>query len=397
MCICKTKIIKTISQIKKLDPIHNCDICLRLECNNDNQELNFTKDGKEYIKIYGGWASRDGIVLNYLKKQLIVDKKYYISFTDQSDPLQNKDINFKHLLARIFKIDNYKLLDNKATVLFKDSTLENKYNIDNLYVYHKSIGHPNDIVKKCNCHNEHCRQCTNELLRTIPTDFNVIPESIHEEEEWIAIIGGFVSTHGRCCNFFGRLYKPDEKYRFFIGQKLQYAAITIAIAFKIDGYEELQNEKSTLVVSYRDNDRSNYNLSNIYIRTREAVGKINGLSSHKSERFRAHMNLNITTKMLNTKYKILPELPDYIMFEDGFIYSNKEGIGGKRFLSFSISNDANHKQYYKIHTYNFDYYVHRLICTTFHPKEGFNKIEDYKHLQSNHIDGNTLNNHSNNL
>ena len=41
--------------------------------------------------------------------------------------------------------------------------------------------------------------------------------------------------------------------------------------------------------------------------------------------------------------------------------------------------------------------VHRLICYAFHPIEGKEKLSDYDKIQVNHKDGNTLNNHADNL
>ena len=88
----------------------------------------------------------------------------------------------------------------------------------------------------------------------------------------------------------------------------------------------------------------------------------------------------------------------FIIFKDGNIWNDLNAIGGNRFLTFSISKkDTLSKSYYNLCAKDKTYKVHKLVCMAFHPIEGKENYDDYKDLQVNHIDGNTLNNHADNL
>ena len=105
------------------------------------------------------------------------------------------------------------------------------------------------------------------------------------------------------------------------------------------------------------------------------------------------MTKDITEYLLKIPYKIIEEFPEYIIFEDGSIYNNLNKSGAKRFISGSKSSE----DYFNINRNDKTLKLHRLICLAFKPIEGKKIYDDYKDLQVNHIDGNKLNNHKDNL
>jgi len=242
-----------------------------------------------------------------------------------------------------------------------------------------------------------CRECNCIALKSIPTDLTVIPKD-DPEENWKPVVGGFVSSKARAINVFGKLLTLDEKGRWHLAGKLQYAAIHIANAFKIEGYEKLNGSKCNFVVRYKDKNRNNFHLSNLYIGTRNDIGEENGSKSHQSDRFNEMISKSIDIHLKKFNYKIIEELPDHLIFEDGNIFNNKDGQGGKRFCTFSLSkDDSGYKKYYYLCTKDKSFPVHRLICIAFLLKEDLKNYEDYEHFEVNHKDGNTLNNHKDNL
>ena len=90
---------------------------------------------------------------------------------------------------------------------------------------------------------------------------------------------------------------------------------------------------------------------------------------------------NITYSKYNLKYT-------YLLTEDGKVYSQKSS----RFLKTHLDKNGYEKVRLvcdddKRHTFS----VHRLML------ENFNPVQGMENLQVNHIDGNKLNNHINNL
>lgn len=63
-----------------------------------------------------------------------------------------------------------------------------------------------------------------------------------------------------------------------------------------------------------------------------------------------------------------------------------------RFLTFGLSEN-----YLRLCLSTKNFKVHRVICYAFHPIDGKNTLSNYSDLQVNHKDGNTINNHADNL
>ena len=168
------------------------------------------------------------------------------------------------------------------------------------------------------------------------------------------------------------------KNRYHIGGKNQYVAILIAIAFKIDGYEKLNGNNSMYTASYKDGNKTNINIENIYI----------------SEKGREIRNYKLYPKnrelqdVDGVEYKKVKIIPNYKIYKNGEIVSDVNRIQlFNENSGYYILNYKNKKQYK----------VHRLICFAFNPLPDLKNFEDYKHLQVNHKDGNTLNNNDDNL
>jgi hypothetical protein len=263
------------------------------------------------------------------------------------------------------------------------------------------------VVYTCKCGNNKnklfkdlkrrgCRDCNNLKLKEVPTDLSIIPEEF-KNEKWSPIVGGFISDKGKCINSHGKLLTPDERGRYFTNGKLQYASILMAKAFNIEDADKLDG--NTSVVRSTKNEILP-SLENIRVGTRAEVGSENGSKSRQSENFKEKQkeNMSIAYKLRTCENKIIKELPNHIIFKDGNIWNDLNATGGNRFLTFSISKkDYLSKGYYRICTKSKDYFVHKLICMAFNPIEGKESYDDYKDLQVNHKDGNTLNNNADNL
>ena len=243
-----------------------------------------------------------------------------------------------------------------------------------------------------------CRDCNNLKLKEVPTDLSIIPEEF-KNEKWVPIVGGFISDKGKCINSHGKLLTPDERGRYFTNGKLQYASILMAKAFNIENKDKLEGSKSHYIVRSLTNEIIP-SLENIRIGTRAEVGSENGTKSHQSDNFKEKQkeNMSIAYKLRTCENKIVKDLPNHIIFKDGNIWNDLNAVGGNRFMTFSI-NKKNYlsNPYNSLYTKDKTYKVHKLVCMAFHPIEGKENYDDYKDLQANHKDGNTLNNNADNL
>lgn len=227
-----------------------------------------------------------------------------------------------------------------------------------------------------------CRTCNVKNL-TIKEEKNEYFDEENKEELWRPVTGGWVSSFGRAKNNNGVMLKLCEtKYRYYINGKNQYASRLLAEAFQIQGYENLTNSKYAVV--HKDKDPSNNTLENLEIVGKCVISSQNGMKSRQSEKF-----LNEERKMEDMKdieYKILEDFPDYILFKNGEMWN------GKRFLTFSKSEN-----YISVNIYKTSFKVHRLICYAFNPLPDKKSYEEYRDLQVNHKNGNTLDNNADNL
>ena len=227
-----------------------------------------------------------------------------------------------------------------------------------------------------------CRTCKDKKLKEKPIDINEENITVDGEEIWKTVFGGWVSSFGNAKNSLGKILTLcPTKFRYRINGKHQYASRIIAEAFQIENYEKLIDPK--YVVSHIDNDSSNNNINNLIIITKSEISSRNGKKSRQSDTFKEKINWTKDHfKEDNIQTKIIPEFPKHIIYYNGEIWN------GSNFLTFSKTENYLNMLNIK---------VHRLICYAFHPIEGKEKLSDYDKIQVNHKDGNTLNNHADNL
>jgi hypothetical protein len=327
----------------------------------------------------------------------------------QSD--SKEDILFCDYLTDFNNKNNDKIINNKSKMKKEDKAnllrqeilsyfLQNSYNMKTDIYTITSKSQP--LTYLCKCLEEktktykdilrrECRTCKEKKHYEVPTDYSVCP-SDNPKEIWKAIEGGFISNLGNAINFEGKKLTLDERGRYFFCGKLQYSSILMAKAFKLEGYEKLEGQKSNAIVR-NTSDSFKPSLEEIRIGTRNEIGRENGVKSHKSNNFKNKFSKDIVKTIETVKYVRILQFPNHLFFEDGNIYNSLT----KRFLSFSSSNNSNCNTYDSLCSDGKTYKVHRLICLAFHPIEGKETYDDYKDLQVNHIDGNTINNHASNL
>lgn len=233
--------------------------------------------------------------------------------------------------------------------------------------------------------NRMCRKCSvkrnedmvyetsNNNEEFIDTDSSTL-----ECEKWVRVQGGWISSLGRAKNLRGdMLTLCPMKSRYRINKKHQYASRLVAEAFKIPDYDKLETQ--SYIVTHLDKNKFNNRVENLKI-------------IHKKDIDRSGFRKRCLDKCVDVtglEYKIIDMLPEHRIYENGEIFN------GNRFLNFA--KVEGYLQVYGIGGCDRSVKVHRLVCYAFHPIEGLNKLEDYKHLQVNHKDRNKSNNHKDNL
>ena len=229
--------------------------------------------------------------------------------------------------------------------------------------------------------NHECRSC----LELISEEETVIPEGVEDTideqtgEVWKRVLGGWVSSCGRAKSLLGNELTLSSNGRFSINKKNQSATRLTANAFQIPGYENL-GEKGYIVM-HLDKDISNNRVENLRVVHRSELD----CSNRKKRCLKKDVDVQ------GLEYKVINIFPKYKIYENGEIFN------GKKFLKFGETTTGylglgvtrNGKTKY--------FLVHRLVCFAFHPIEGLNELEDYKHLDVNHKDGEKSNNHKDNL
>lgn len=295
---------------------------------------------------------------------------------------EQRIINLRQEILDYFEKHKYDLKTNINTITAKANSLH--------YICccgkekHKS--YKEILIKNCN-------GCNSILLKQKPTtiDENKLPSKL-PDEIWTCVEGGFISSKGRACNVNYKILEMDEQDRYFLAGKHQYVTILMAKAFNIKDVEKLRGQKSVFVVRCK----GELSLENLYIGTRNEIGSENFKKAFQSEEYKKSCSKNIDEYCNKYQYKVIDELSDYKIFEDGSIYLDRS----YKFITPSISSKGKSKAYCQLNNKNnsrTSYKVHRLVCMAFHPIEGFNNYDDYKDYQVNHKDGNTLNNHKDNL
>ena len=213
-----------------------------------------------------------------------------------------------------------------------------------------------------------CRSCNIKALKEAKTE--------HDDSDgqiWKPVPGGgFISSWGNAKNNNGMILKLcPTKFRYFIGGKNQYASRLVATAFQLENYEKLE-EGQTYVVSHIDGDPTNNRVENLVVHAKADVGKINGLKARKSAMYNEKQSWEIT-KFANLENRIIPELPNHIIYENGEI------CNGNRFMTFSKSEG-----YLNLCVNKKTYKVHRLVCYAFNPLPGKECLKDYDNEQVNH-------------
>lgn len=250
--------------------------------------------------------------------------------------------------------------------------------------------------------NRGCRTCNSMRLRgvllsnEVEVDLNEIPEEIDlDGERWKRHQSGWVSDQGRVKNLNKNLMdvyhdgrvkiidngNPKNKIKTKNGT--QYIGIVMAKTFEIKDWEKLTDENYQV---YKKDQTCSYNLDNIQVLpiSQGRYKQYNDLRTPDVLR-----NIEAVT---SGKYKIVPEFPDFKIYDNGCIWSNNKNT----FLKGSyLPRDG-----YTVIRFKDGRTIgwHRLVAYAWCPIDGKNFYTDYADLEPNHlIVSNPANNHPNNL
>ena len=186
ICICNPSDIKatTINNLKDTEDT-KCKNCTHL-IKNDTRigvELNFEKNGETFVKISECYIGSNGTILSNDKITTHTIRK-----NDHSVKINNIDYNAKKLIANAFKIKYYQYIDdkydNKFYVAFKDKNKQNKYSIDNLFIWAYSSENQDLLldnkqfvnIKSADCSGKFKNELNNEEKECINTNFVQLKE-----------------------------------------------------------------------------------------------------------------------------------------------------------------------------------------------------------------------------
>lgn len=395
-CFCGYIFIKTIKDYKRGK---QCRKCMEKLFPSKQEFINFLssdqdcdiseieeRNGEKIVwrKFPGGILSEKGELKNPVGKA----KNMY---EDGKITISNYKIRYGKLVARIFKIPNWEklsFLDEKGGgnyVLIHKNKDDKDNSVNNLEIVDKGKIISMNMEGNLNQSGNRLQKIENKM-----ENLNNKYETIRRLNQTI-ILNADDLTDFKTINFFdnnilflrdGRIWNKDKFIKPSTVDNILICNIDnnvykidrlICIAFHpIEGknsYEDYNN----LEINYKDKNKFNIFENNL-----EWIEKDKNIDSIKS----------FDIKDFNGS-SILNEFIGYVFLIDGRIWDGNKFVKPSKvngYYRFILSTD-------QIKSYRW----HRLVCMAFHPIEGKNKLQDYDTLEVNHIDGNTLNNHSNNL
>jgi hypothetical protein len=208
-----------------------------------------------------------------------------------------------------------------------------------------------------------------------------------EQGEWRFFMCHWVSSLGKVKNLFGKTKTMSSDGRYFLTKDIKmYVGQLLAQTFEIQDYELLSNADYYVTKIDLTKDLTS---DNIKVVPKSYICERNGKESRQSETFNKKMTWSSPDKIEEKlQSSTIDELPNHIIFQNGEIWNEN----GKRWMTFSKSG-----KYLSLCCKDRSYKVHRLICFAFHPLENYPVFDSYSDLQVNHKDGDTFNNHSDNL